>query len=90
MRKFFVLVLSIMTLVLCGCENYNSEKTIHEEFAGDYFTTINDWVPVDGYHYKIVYANDTKVKYFISSGGYRFGITPLYNTDGSLQIYDGK
>lgn len=90
MRKLFVLILSIMALILCGCENYNSEKIIHEEFAGDYFTTINEWMPEDGYTYGIVYANDTGVKYFICSGGYRFGITPLYNADGSLQIYDGK
>ena len=38
--------------------------------------------------YYIVYANDTKVKYFVKWTGYQFGITPLYNADGTLQIYE--
>ncbi len=38
--------------------------------------------------YKIVYANDTKVKYLVVSSVYRYGITPLYNSDGTLQVYD--
>jgi len=59
--------------------------------ANGYFTLITKWN--DGYCiYKIVYANDTKVKYLIAyntspqQGAY--GITPLYNVDGSLQIYE--
>lgn len=39
-------------------------------------------------NYYIVYAKDTKVKYFIERTGYQFGITPLYNADGTLQIYE--
>jgi len=38
--------------------------------------------------YMIVYANDTKVKYLMYREGKRAGITPLYNTDGSLQLYE--
>lgn len=41
-------------------------------------------------NYTIVYANDTKVKYFICSGYNQYGITPLYNADGTLQVYDGE
>ena len=82
-------MLSIITLVLCGCEDYNADKTVYDNSAGGYFTVINDWDAIDG-SYKIVYANDTGVKYFMCFSGYRYGITPLYNADGSLQIYDGK
>lgn len=32
-------------------------------------------------------AKDTKVKYFIAKSGYKFGITPLYNADGTVQVY---
>lgn len=35
-----------------------------------------------------MYANDTKVKYFVRQYGYEFGISPLYNADGTLQIYE--
>ena len=40
--------------------------------------------------YRIVYANDTNVKYMIITYGYKMGITPLYNADGTLQIYNGE
>lgn len=29
-----------------------------------------------------------KVKYFVEDGSYSFSITPLYNTDGTLQVYE--
>lgn len=60
------------------------ESILSDDFGNGYFTVITEW---DGY--QIVYANDTKVKYLIfDSGMYRFGITPLYNADGTLQIYE--
>ena len=41
--------------------------------------------------YRTVYANDTQVKYLISEASYgSHAITPLYNADGTLQIYDGE
>lgn len=55
--------------------------------SNGYFTEIVKW---GNGKYTIVYANDTKVKYFIYSGYNQYGITPLYNTDGTLQIYDGE
>lgn len=36
----------------------------------------------------ISHAKDTKVKYLIIVSGYKFGITPLYNADGTLQVYE--
>lgn len=47
---------------------------------------------------EIVYDRETKVKYYIydnedGSGSARrhcFGITPIYNADGSLQLYEGE
>lgn len=55
--------------------------------SNGYFTEIVKW---DNGSYTIVYANDTKVKYFIYSGYNQYGITPLYNADGTLQVYDGE
>lgn len=54
-----------------------------------YFTTIKEWNSYSD-KYRIIYANDTKVLYFVKSSTYTFGITPLYNADGTLQIYDGE
>lgn len=47
---------------------------------------------------KIVYDRETKVKYYIydaedgigDTHAHCFGITPIYNADGSLQLYEGE
>ena len=60
--------------------------TSDNDFCGGYFEQINRWSDMKGTYY-IVYAKDTKVKYFVYKSGYKFGMTPLYNADGTLQIY---
>ena len=60
-----------------------TENNASGDFGNGYFTVIAEWTG-----YQIVYANDTKVKYLIRSAGYQYGITPLYNADGTLQIYE--
>lgn len=64
-----------------------TESSASDDFGNGYFTAIAEWEDANN-RYKIVYANDTKVKYFICITGYKFGITPLYNADGTLQIYE--
>lgn len=58
-------------------------------FSGGYFTLLTEWDGggVRGQHCYIVYANDTKVKYLVTLGDVTSGITPLYNADGTLQVY---
>lgn len=80
----------VMAVCLVGCGTTYQEATgqtesnTSDDFGNGYFTVITEWGS-----YQIVYANDTKVKYLIfDSGMYRFGITPLYNADGTLQIYE--
>lgn len=66
-------------------------KTMSDVNAG-YFTEITKWIARDcsreSLTYHIVFANDTKVKYLLIRGQYGVAITPLYNADGSLQIYE--
>ena len=72
---------------LVGC----SSSTSYQEVKGNgYFALLTKWDDGD-FKYQIVYASDTKVKYLISyNDSYQqgsFGITPLYNADGTLQVY---
>lgn len=40
-------------------------------------------------NWKVVYHKETKVMYAVSFGSYNIGtFTPLYNADGTLQIYE--
>lgn len=89
-RKVLAILLSsILALQCTGCGTTYQEATnmsdSSDSFAKGYFTIITEWGGTPTY--RIVYANDTKVKYFIFFDGYRGGISPLYNSDGTLQVY---
>ena len=85
----------LICVSVTGCGNITYQEAVNnttessDGYCGDYFTVLVKWA-VDGGTYRIVYAKDTKVKYFMYACGYHFGITPLYNTNGTLQIYDGE
>lgn len=95
MRKRILSIVLVAMLVfsLVGCGISYQEATNKTQTALDYgngyFTVLTEWSEF-GRTYKIVYANDTKVKYFIVDRQYGIGITPLYDSDGTLQIYDEK
>ena len=90
-----IIMAATMALSIFGCTSYQEDVDISQEnysFCNGYFTVINEW---RDWHrrYRIAYANDTKVKYFIAynvDSESQFGITPLYNADGTLQVYDGE
>lgn len=88
-RLLSVVLAVVMAVCLVGCGTTyqgaagNVENNELDDFAGGYFIIVTEWG-----RYKIVCAKDTKVKYLIGFDGYRFGITPLYNADGTLQIYE--
>ena len=92
MKKFaLVVMLCMLLLSLCGCVNtvsYNTASTTQQDSFYGYFTTVKTWNDIDN-TYSILYANDTHVMYFLIDGYRSYAMTPLYNTDGSLQIYNG-
>ena len=76
----------------CGVSYQDATNNTTQNDSGycnGYFTKLIKWEDFDCTYY-IVYANDTKVKYFVMYGNYKSGITPLYNADGTLQLYDGE
>lgn len=90
-KQILIVALAVVMVHLAGCGTTYQEATGQTEsntggdFGNGYFTVITEW----GSGYRIVYANDTKVKYLIMSRSqYMSGITPLYNADGTLQIYE--
>lgn len=85
------MVLAVMIaifLIGCSIEYKDAKTTENGEFGNGYFTTISKWGDSSYGDYRIVYANDSKVKYFVNTSSYRTGITPLYNADGTLQVYE--
>lgn len=90
MKKQILIVALAVCLAGCGTTYQEAtgqtESNQSSDFGNGYFTVITEWGS-----YRIVYANDTKVKYLIRYRDYpysQFGITPLYNAVGTLQIYE--
>lgn len=91
MKKKLITILAAIILVapLSGCTTYQEAVLAGENkemFFGGYFTAIVEWSDSHG-NYCVAYANDTKVKYLLMTSQYCSGISPLYNADGTLQIY---
>lgn len=87
MKKLIAILCICLLLTGCGTRYEDVEDT-SKEMGGGYFTLIKEWDDDPNIHYEIVYANDTGVKYLIFKTYYKAGITPLYNADGSLQVYE--
>ena len=84
-----------MATMLCSCSPLSSYEEANtnnpDDFSAGYFTTIKQWGGGVDYPFeRIVYANDTGVMYYIFTNAHNGGMTPLYNADGTLQIYEGK
>lgn len=94
MKKRILCAVLVLAIIVCliGCGKTYQDATgqakskYENTIGGGYFVVIDEWGSAGSYY--IVYAHDTKVKYFVKWTGYQFGITPLYNADGTLQIYE--
>lgn len=90
-KKILTIILSGLIALQCtGCGTTYQQATnmsdSTDSFAKGYFTVITEWGSIPTC--RIVYANDTKVKYFVFFDEYKGGISPLYNSDGTLQVYE--
>lgn len=73
----------ILLLVSCGWKDVPDEESV---IANKYFDLHEIYEYGCG---SVAYDKNTGVMYFMIVDGYRFGITPIYNADGSLKLYDG-
>ena len=86
----FTIIIVLCTIILTSCSSKPYEEADTDTFSKfeGYFTVVKSWDDGYGEFYYIMYANDTKVLYFcFKEAGSNGGITPLYNADGSLQVY---
>ena len=85
MKKFIItLLVSVMLLTGCGTTySYYLDKFVNVETRCGDFDGCNVAL-------HIVYDYDTKVMYYIWDGYNKIGISPIYNADGSVMIYEGE
>ena len=89
-----ILILCFVIIIWYAFPDSPATKSFQSNNSNDYFITVED---CGNYRIKgltvplyIVYAKDTHVKYLIGISSKRSMITPRYNADGTLQIYEGE
>lgn len=82
-----ILAVIMMCMSLTACGGGKDIETTESDIGNKYF----DLVYI--YEDKIMgtrvgYDRNTGVMYFTYTTYYKFGITPIYNADGSLKLYE--
>lgn len=88
-KKILVVVLGLtLCFGMTGCTkgDIESERSTLGNKYIDLVTIYKD----DNYKTEVLYDKNTKVMYFVKWSGYQFGITPIYNSDGTVKLYDGE
>ena len=89
-KKILLLTTSvILSMGLAGCAS-NSASNSFSCLANDFTVVEEKESNFLGDYSKIIYDNETKVEYLIICDCYKYGITPLYNADGTVKVYQEK
>ena len=87
-KKILVVALA---LVLCfgmaGCTKGDIEPE-SSRLANKYIDLVTIYKGKQGT--EVLYDKNTKVMYFMLWTAEQFGITPIYNSDGTVKLYDGE
>ena len=78
MKKLILMAL-LLSCLLTGC--------VPQEDSDNYTTPNVYWVDCDG-SFDYVVDRDTGIVYLIYKFGHCYGITPFYNSDGTLKMED--
>ena len=89
-KKILLLTTSvILSMGLAGCTS-NSASNSFSCLANDFTVVEEKESNFLGDYSQIIYDNETKVEYLIIYDGYKCGITPIYNADGTVKVYQEK
>lgn len=95
MKKKIIIFITCLLLILsfAGCKRMKIKYSDDE-----YHYIYNRFVLVEKYSSKfvsdsggvtfVVYDEDTKVMYYIIDSYNQCGITPIYNSDGTIKLYE--
>lgn len=90
MKKKILAVALVLTLCfgMTGCTKGDIEPE-SSCLANKYIDLVTIYKNDDS-RTKVLYDKNTKVMYFVQWSNYQFGITPIYNSDGTVKLYDGE
>lgn len=89
-RVLITSLLIIMMFLLSSCKTTTTIYENGEYTKYDQFVVIEEKNNFDEGVLYTVYDKDTKVMYYMLNSGYKFGISPIYNADGTIKVYEEK
>ena len=88
-KKILAVVLGLaLCLGMTGCTK-GDIKPESSDLGNKYIDLVTIYKD-DNHNTKVLYDKNTKVMYFVKRTGHQFGITPIYNSDGTVKLYDGE
>lgn len=95
MKRIFVALLTVLILSLtaCGRSAYQKDELINNTLFNQFVIVKHDeynTMTCDWHDFYIIYDKDTKVMYYLANGFNRAMMSPIYNSDGTVKIWDGK
>ncbi len=89
MKKFLIVVM-VLVLTLTGCETKRKSYENGKETFFDKFVVLEEIHDLDDGWLYVMYDKETKVEYYHYSGGYQGAMSPIYNADGTVKVYEGE
>lgn len=77
-----IIIIALLVIVLTACDN--AVASIPNSFYSIESGKVDDIT-----YYDVIVDSETGVEYIYISAGYKAGVTPRYNADGSLCVYNG-
>ena len=89
MKKKILAVALGLTLCLgmTGCSTKGDIEPKSSIIGNKYIDLVTIYRDNDN-NTEVAYDKNTKVMYFFKRSAYQFGITPIYNSDGTVKLYD--
>lgn len=82
------LVIVFFVIALTGCEK-DDIKPKSSNIGNKYIDLVTIYKD-DSNCTEVLYDKNTNVMYFVKWDSCRFGITPIYNSDGTVKLYEGQ
>ena len=88
--KIFVILLAIITscLGITGCSS--GDVTPTRSVLGNKYIDLVTIYKDTADDTSVLYDKNTNVMYFMVRSYYKCAITPIYNSDGTVKLYDGE
>jgi len=89
MKKFLIVVM-VLALTLTGCETKRTTYEDGEKTFFDKFVVLEERHDLDDGWLFVMYDKETKVEYYYILAYNRAAMSPIYNADGTVKVYEGE